>query len=462
MAFQGGQGLVVPAMVGDAVLLEHLHHRLRVRRLRLGVGIGDLLERRRLDHGLVGGGQGVVRGLVHQELVARDLLVPARVVVVLGDLVEAEIDVDGRHRELGGVDDAALERGIDVRPREQLRGHAHLLHDLGAEAEEPHLEALELLGRIVDRLLEPTRGLRADAEAIDRGRAVRVVDLFAQLLAAPEPLPGEVLADLRPEGDRAEEGERGAELAHVEAGGGPARFDRTLGHRVEDLQGRYQRVRLEVLDLELSFRHLVDPFHESDAGGSDMDQAASVPALHLPADALLGARVQCGGSGHCARNARHCNESCVFLQHGSFSPESMSSQGPLHITFAVDPGGACAPSERPADRPASRRLVRHPAHGQDRVVHRTPTLTDERRPASRAPAHGPSRVVGGRPPRFRYGVRAPVRGGDAPCRRSVTSTGHGPTSSSGRLKPRRFSTIMRAGSGGRRRFGRFQSRNRSQ
>ena len=109
---------------------------------------------RDLDHRLVVVRQRIVGLLVHQELAARDLLVPAREVVELGDLVEAELDVHGGHRELGGIDHAAFERLIDVGRGQQLRRHAELLHHLGAEAEEAHLQALQLIDRL-DLLAEP-------------------------------------------------------------------------------------------------------------------------------------------------------------------------------------------------------------------------------------------------------------------------------------------------------------------
>ena len=178
------------------MLVAHLGHDVELHRLALGVGVGHLRLAGDLDHRLVVVGQRIPRLLVHQELAARDLLVPAGEVVELGDLVEAELDVHRGHRELGGVDDAALQRLVDVGRRQQLRRDAELLHHLGAEAEEAHLQALQLLDRF-DLLTEPTRGLGADAEAVDGDEIVLGVDLVAQLVAAAEPLPGQELAESR-------------------------------------------------------------------------------------------------------------------------------------------------------------------------------------------------------------------------------------------------------------------------
>src|SRR5262245_15635125 len=127
---EGGQVLVTPALDLNLVLVAHLGHGLELHGLGLGEGDDHLRLARDLDHRLVGGGQLVVSRLVHQELAARHLLVPAREVVELGDLVEAELDVHHRHRELGGVDHAAFERRIDVGRGQQLRGDAELLHHL--------------------------------------------------------------------------------------------------------------------------------------------------------------------------------------------------------------------------------------------------------------------------------------------------------------------------------------------
>ena len=113
--------------------------------------------------------------------------------------MEAELHVHGGHRELGGVDHAALERRIDVGRRQQLGRDAELLHHLGAEAEEAHLQALQLVDRL-DLVAEPAGRLGADAEAVDGDQIVLGVDLVAQLVAAAEPLPGQELAEAGPNG----------------------------------------------------------------------------------------------------------------------------------------------------------------------------------------------------------------------------------------------------------------------
>ena len=225
-----------------------------------------------------------------------------------------------RHRELGGVDDALLEGREDVRTGEELGGHAHLLHDLRTEAEEPHLEALEELLGVVDFLPEPAGGLRTDAEAVDRRRATRVVELLAQLVAAAEELPGLELADLRAERDRGEERDRAAEHVGVVAGGGPTRVDRALRGRLELLRARHQRARLVELDLEVSAGHLLDALGERDAGGSEDGNGGPEGAGHLPADAVLRACVERGHRSHGPGKARDGDESCLLLEHVRVPP----------------------------------------------------------------------------------------------------------------------------------------------
>ena len=230
---------------------------------------------------------------------------PAREVVELGDLVEAQPGVHGRHGELGGVDDAALQRLVDVGRRQQLRRHAELLHDLGAQAEEAHLHALEL-GHRLHLVAEPARGLGRDGKRVDRDQAVLGVDLVAQLVAAAEPLPAEELADRRPERHRGEEGERRI-LAGVVARRRPARFDGAFRHRVEAFQRRDQRTRLVELDLELAAAQPLDVLGEAHRRGADMRQLGAERALHLPAHLVLclrGKSEHGHGHGDCGRYQR--------------------------------------------------------------------------------------------------------------------------------------------------------------
>ena len=169
--------------------------------------------------------------------------------------------------------------------RQQLRRDAELLHHLRPESEEAHLQALQIVDRL-DLVTEPARCLWADAEAIDRIEIVLGVNLFAELVAAAIPFPGQELAEVRPERHGREEGQ-GWVFAGVVARRGPARFDGALGDRLETLERRDQSARLVKLDVELAARHALDILGETDARGAKVGERTRERALHLPAHALL-------------------------------------------------------------------------------------------------------------------------------------------------------------------------------
>ena len=251
----------------------------------------DALAAGDLEYRLVLVRQGVPLVLVDQQMAHRHLLVPAREVVVLGDLVEAVLDVHGGHRELGGVDHALFQRREDVAARQQLGRHAELLHDTGAEAEEAHLHAAELL-QILDLFLEPARGLRPDGEAVDLLDAVFGIDFLLQVVATAEIHPGEVFAYRWAERHGGEERQRRV-FADIVARGGPGGLDRALGDGVEALVRRNQGARLEEFHRELAAGKALDVLRKAHAGGAQMRQAAAPGAVHLPLDALL----RIGGRG---------------------------------------------------------------------------------------------------------------------------------------------------------------------
>ena len=174
----------------------------------------------------------------------------------------------------------------------QLRRHAELLHDLGAEPEEAHLQAFQLVERL-DLLAEPAGRLGADAAGIDRHQIMLGVDLLPQLVAAAEPLPGYELSERRAERHRREEGERGI-LAGVIAGRRPARLDRSLGDRIEALERRNERTGLEEFHLELAAGHAIDVLGEAHPRRAKVRERAGKGTLHLPTHLVLGV----GGGDH--------------------------------------------------------------------------------------------------------------------------------------------------------------------
>ena len=212
---------------------------------------------------------------------------------MLGDLVEAQVLVDRRHRELGRVDGAQLEGRVDVAARQQLGRHAHLLHHLRAQAEEAHLQALEVVERL-DGLAEPARTLRRDQVARHPVQVVPVVDLRQQLLAAAVVHPRQRLAGGGAEGHRGEELHR-RDLAGPVARRRPPRVDRPGRDGVENLQRRHQRAGLEELELHRPAREHPDALLDHPALVAELDHLAGERARHLPADLRArGGRVRFG------------------------------------------------------------------------------------------------------------------------------------------------------------------------
>jgi hypothetical protein len=79
----------------------------------------------------------------------------AGIVVVLGDLVEAELLVVIGPDPFGRVDRALLQRRIDVAAGDLLRHHAELLHDLAGEAADAHLQALRSATVLISLRYQP-------------------------------------------------------------------------------------------------------------------------------------------------------------------------------------------------------------------------------------------------------------------------------------------------------------------
>src|SRR3569623_1593414 len=105
-------------------------------------------------------------------------LPPARIVEILGDLIEAELLVVVRSDPFGGIDRAYLQRRIDVAAGDLLRHHAEFLQRLAGPAADAHLEALEIVDGL-DLLAEPPAHL---ATGIARDEAMDVEFLVAEFV----------------------------------------------------------------------------------------------------------------------------------------------------------------------------------------------------------------------------------------------------------------------------------------
>ena len=138
--------------------LEHLDLALELRLESLerngvlGVEVGEAVRpgRRRgmVERPLQVDGERLVRFLVEPELVHRPRLVPAWVVVEGRGIVETELHVVMRTDPFTRVDDAALERGVDLTAWGQNRRAARPGVDLAAEAgTNTHLEPFVVADR---------------------------------------------------------------------------------------------------------------------------------------------------------------------------------------------------------------------------------------------------------------------------------------------------------------------------
>ncbi len=152
--------------------------------------------------------EGVPDVQVDDQMHGRRRLMPARVVVVAGDAVEAELLVDDGQRVLGGVDGALLERLEDLAAGQHRHGRADPLDHLAAQAGEANLQALHLLQRI-DPIAEPSRRFRPADPAEKDVRVLLGIQRLAELPPAGLEPPGRELPWLHAEGNRADERGRG-------------------------------------------------------------------------------------------------------------------------------------------------------------------------------------------------------------------------------------------------------------
>ena len=85
-------------------------------------------------------------------------LVEASQVIVLGNILHAEVTVGSRIVELGRIDQAALHRRLNFATRQLNNRQAHFIHNVSRQANGTVLQPLHL-GRFTDLFLEPTQRL---------------------------------------------------------------------------------------------------------------------------------------------------------------------------------------------------------------------------------------------------------------------------------------------------------------
>src|SRR5712692_797348 len=247
------------AAIGRDALVEFLEQRIGLR--DLGVGVLRRLVGRVEDFWRERAQLRARRQPpLHRRRALGAALPPAGIVVVLGDLDEAELLVVVRADPLGRVDRALLQRRIDVAGSELLRDDAELGDDPAGKPADAEFQPLHVVDGL-DLLAEPAAHLGAGVADREADAIVLAEQLAEQLHAAAILLPGFLLARIEPERQRGGEGE-GRVLADIVVAGGVAHLDGAVLHRVEHLQPGHDLAGRKALDLELVVGDFGDAFSD--------------------------------------------------------------------------------------------------------------------------------------------------------------------------------------------------------
>ena len=254
---------------------------------------------RALDDFLVPRRQALPNVHVEDDLADGDVLVHARRVVILPDVVETQAQVLHAAHPLGAVDHAALRRRDDLAAGHVDGGHAHALEHLRGHAGLPALHALEV-GEVLDRPLEPAEGLRPgrqDRQPVDVELELLLEELVAQVVAAAVVHPAHRVDHVHAEGPAGAAGaqDRRLVLADPVARPGVRTVDHLLVRGVEHFERRHHLSGRHGVDLQRAIGELADTLDE--IGEVLVEREASRPGgLHFQIDRLLRLRraARCG------------------------------------------------------------------------------------------------------------------------------------------------------------------------
>ena len=160
---------------------------------------------------------------------------PAGIVVVGCDPIEAERLIDDRQGELGGVDGAFLQRLEDLAAGQHGHRRACPLDHPAADAGEADLQPLHV-GKRFHRIAEPAGRFRARHAAEQDVRALLAIERLTQLPTAAFVPPGRKLPGLQAERHRTEQ-RRSGHLALVVAEPGVAHGYLAVADRIGDGEG---------------------------------------------------------------------------------------------------------------------------------------------------------------------------------------------------------------------------------
>src|SRR5581483_5929093 len=272
----------------------------RVLRVVFGAAV-DLDGRCRVvEHAPQVDGQRLVGLPVEAELQGGARFVPPRVVVVPSRLVEAHLHVVVRADPLGRVDDAALERRVDLAARRHDGGGAGPRVDLAAEVHDPDLQPL-VVRHARDLLAEPPRHLGRVRHRGTRDEVERGVRLLHELEAVALLEPGRHALRVHAEGDGREPLDRRLPGAPV-LRGPHVRLEGALSRSVEAVEEAHDLATGEHLDPESPGAHLVDDLGHPQRCTLQHVEGRGPRGRHPPLDLRLrddvrGADDAAGGSG---------------------------------------------------------------------------------------------------------------------------------------------------------------------
>ena len=219
---------------------------------RLHSVVNDRLQLRR---------QGVVLGLVEKDFELLAALVEALQHAVFDHVREAQQTVGSGVVELGGIDQAAIQRWHDFAARQWVDRGSHRGEDVHRQADRAKFKALHIR-HFGDRLLEPAQRLGGHG-AIQVRHHVHVqgfVDFVQQRLATAKVVPCQHHVGVHAKRRARAPQRKRVVLAVVVGHHAVAAVQRALVDRLQQLECRHHGARWQHFNFELAARHIVDFF----------------------------------------------------------------------------------------------------------------------------------------------------------------------------------------------------------
>jgi hypothetical protein len=298
----------------DLVVGDQARERHRMAHVVFG---GDFLGDRLAGelHGLFEiGRQRVPLAHIDADFLGRGGFLDARIVVVFGDLMQAERPVRERPDEFGRIDGARLQGGEDFARRQRDDGSAGAPKHFAAQARRAETQAAEIVDR-AQFAPEPAQPLRTRIAADERLHAEAPVDFVVQRLAAAMHHPALLFEGGHAERKRAEETDarrfRNPEGRHAVVEIGRARRD-----CVEGTRGRHNFARREQTHRNAAARDKADAVGDFLRSNAGTGQIARPQRDHAPFDAVLRQR---GGGKTGTRSGGDTGQKMATFHEGGLS-----------------------------------------------------------------------------------------------------------------------------------------------